>query len=406
MHGGHHVFAHLPHIHFFKLPDEVAHFYALAFVRTILTVTGGLFLPIYIYKATGSLFMVFLYMLLAQSLAKLPIRPFNLWVLRRYGVEWAMFLSIVFAGTEYMLVYFFGTALLPVFFYGILEGISTALYWDSYHTSFGLFGKIRESAEELAGLQIIQSITSIILPFLSAVVIGIVGFHVFYALVFVSTVLASLWLLSKFGEPHRVEYTMHDVLTVPYRDLHIFDGIQCGFTWIIPIFLYIVLSGSVLLFGAVKTIIAAAMALFSFLIARYFDRRRAFGMGRVVYLGNAVFPTILASFPSPVVATFTETARGLTNTFAVAISATLYRIVRERSPALTVGRSFYISLGKSVAFGLALIVSYLVEYAHALSLTPVDLTRYLIYFSAPFALLSFYLYGKLEREASRVSDES
>lgn|GEM_PF-2977807 len=398
MHEGHHVFAHLPHLHFFELPEEVAHFYALAFIRTVLTVTGGLFLPLYIYKATGSLFLVFLYMLLSQSFAKLPLRPLNLWILRRFGIEWAMFASIILAGIEYLLVYFFGTALLPVFFYGVLEGISASLYWDSYHTSFGLFGKLKESAEELAGLQIIQSMTTILLPFLSAVVISVLGFHVFYAIVFISTVIASLWLLSRFGATHKVNFTMREVLTVPYRALHLSDGAQYGFTWIIPIFLYIVLNGSVLLFGVVKTIIAASMALFSFVIARYFDRKRAFGLGKIVYAGNAVFPTILATFPSPVVATVTETARGLTNTFGVAITATLYRVVRDRSPALAVGRSFYVSAGKSVAFTAALVLSYLVERAHVLSLSPVDLTRYLIYGAAIFALTSIYLYGRLERD--------
>jgi len=403
MHAGHHVFAHIPHIHFFKLPDEVAHFYILAFVRTILTVTGGLFLPLFIYKSTGSLTLVFLYMLLSQGVAKLPLRPANLWILRHYGVEWAMFLSIVLAGVEYSLVYFLGMGIIAVFFYGFLEGVSGSLYWDAYHTSFGVFGRERDSAEEIAGLQVIQNITSILLPMFSALIIRFLGFHTFYALVFVSTFLASLYLLFKFGELHRIDFSFHDVLHAPYRDLHVSDGIQYGFTWVIPIFLYIVFSGSVVLFGALKTLIGLAMALFSLIIARYFDRKRAFGLGRVTYLGNAVFPTILSLFPSPIVASVTEISRGLTNTFAVAISATLYRVVKHRAPALAVGRSFYVSVGKTVSFTVALVLAYLVECAHVLALSPVNTTRYLILLTMPFALLSYYLYGKLEREAGSYS---
>ena len=403
MHAGHHVFAHIPHIHFFKLPEEVEHFYILAFVRTILTVTGGLFLPLFIYKETASLFLVFLYMLLSQSLAKLPTRPFNLWVLKKYGVEWAMFLSIVLAGVEYFFVYFLGMSIAAVFFYGVLEGLSAALYWDAYHTSFGVFGRERDSAEEVAGLQVLQSITSVLLPLVSAIIIGTIGFHAFYAVIFMGTVVGSLYLLSRFGETHRISYTMKDVLTVPYRDLHISDGIQYGFTWVIPIFLYIVFGGSVMLFGALKTTIGAAMAVFSLIIARYFDRKRAFGLGRITYLGNSFFTAILSAFPTPITASLLEIGRGLTNTFAVAISATLYRVVKHRSKALTVGRSFYVSVGKGIAFTAALLLAYAVEEAHVLELSPVDLTRYLIAMAAPFGIISFLLYRKLEREAAEYS---
>ncbi len=398
MHAGHHVFAHVPHSHFFKLPEEVEHFYILAFVRTILTVTGGLFLPLFIYKETSSLTLVFLYMLLAQGVAKLPLRPFNLWVLKKCGVEWAMFLSIVLAGTEYALVYFLGTDLAAVFFYGFLEGFSVSLYWDAYHTSFGVFGRERDSAEEVAGLQVLQNVTSILLPLLSALIIRYVGFHGFYAIVFASTLLASIYLLFKFGKLHRVDFTFHDVLHTPYRELHVSDGIQCGFTWVIPIFLYIVFGGSVVLFGALKTAIGLAMALFSFVIARYFDRKRAFGLGKVPYLGNIVFTTLLTLFPTPVVVSVSEIARGITNTFAVAISATLYRVVKHRAPAMAVGRSFYVSVGKTVSFTIALIFAYLVESLHVLAVPPVDLTRYLILATIPFAITSVLLYGKLEKE--------
>ncbi len=399
MHAGHHVFAHLPHTHFFKLPEEVAHFYALAFVRTVLSVTGGLFFPLFVYKSTGSLTITFLYMLLSQGLARLPVRTFNLWVLRRHGVEWAMFLSILLGGTEYFLAYFAGMGIVAVFFYGILEGVSGALYWDAYHTSFGIFGREKDAAEEVAGLQILQNITAIVLPLISATVIAYLGFHAFYALVFVSTLAASLWLLKMFGKTHHVLFTMQEVLTVPFRDLHVSDGIQYGFTWVIPIFLYIVFGGSVLLFGALKTTIGAAMALFSFAIARYYDRKRAFGLGRITYLGNGFWTSVLVAFPAPLVASITEIGRGITNTFGVAITATLYRIVKHQSRALTVGRSFYVSMGKTIAFTVAIIVSAAAEYWHAIPADPVFITRALIAGTLPFALLSAYLYGKMERAA-------
>ncbi|MDN5358730.1 MAG: hypothetical protein PWP76_573 [Candidatus Diapherotrites archaeon] len=398
MHAGHHVFGHIPHIHFFKLPEEVEHFYLLAFVRFVLTVTGGLFFPIFIYAETQSLTLVFLYMLLAQGLAKLPIRPFNLWVLRNHGVEWAMFLSIVFAGLEYTLAYFFGMTVLAVFFYGFLEGISGAIYWDAYHTSFGLFGREKDSAEEVAGLQVVQNLTGIFLPLISAVFIKMLGFHTFYAFVFIGTILASLYLLSRFGETHKVNFTMRDVIYVPYRALHLSDGIQWGFAWIMPIFTYLVFSGKVVLFGALKTAIAAAMAVFSFLVARYFDRKNAFGLGRVPYIGNAIFIPLQAMFPTPIVVTLGELGRSFTNTFAVAISATMYRIVKHRSPALSVGRSFFVSAGKSISFAFILILAYLAENG-ALALAQVDVCRTGLFLVIPFAISSCLLYGKMEREA-------
>ena len=94
--------------------------------------------------------------------------------------------------------------------------------------------------------------------------------------------------------------------------------------------------------------------------------------------------------------------RGLTNTFAVAVSATFYRIVKHKHPALTVGRSFYASLGKSVAFLVAVVAAYLVEHLGVFSIAPLDLARFLVLLTVPFALISCLLYGRLVKDVAGI----
>ncbi len=293
------------------------------------------------------------------------------------------------------MAYFLGTTLAAVFFYGVLEGVSGALYWDSYHTSFGIFGKIRDSAEEVAGLQVLQSTVSIFLPFVSSAIIAWMGFHAFYAVVFAVTILTSVYLLHVFGETHRLDFSMSEVLHSPFKALHISDGVQYGFTWVIPIFLYILFSRNVLLFGALKTAIGLAMAIFSYLIARYYDRKRAYALGNVVYIGNGFWTALQAILAVPSVSAISEIGRGISNTFAVTIAATIYRAVKKRQPALVIGRSFFVSVGKSISFTIALLLSFSVEFLHIVQMSPLDITRALILLTPVFALSSIYFYGGL-----------
>ncbi len=400
MHIGHHPFHHIPHIHF-KLPEEVEHFYLLSFARSVLAITGGLFLPLYIYKATGDLLSVLVYLLLSHGLFRVFSRPLSLYVLKGHGVEVAMFLSILLAGVEYLSVYFFGITPLLIALYGLLESLSTTLYWDAYHISFGIFGRERDNAEERAGLSVVQSAVSIILPVTSAVIINVVGFHTFYAIVFIVTVAASLFLLKHFRRFTKIEFTFKDVVESPYKRFLLFEGAMYSLMWLTPIFAYIVFSGDVVRFGLLFTFMGFVSTLLSYFVAKYIDRKHDYGLGRFYYAGAGIFIGALSLFPTTLGVYVTQLLRSAFNIFELAVVSAIYRVVKHKHPALAVGRSFYISIGKLVFFS-TLIALY---FAFLTSGARIDDLTFLagVFIAAPIlAYLTIKEYGRLVREAENL----
>lgn len=389
MHG-HHLFENVSHIYFFDLPEEVVHFYLLATVRSILLMTGSLFMPIYIYNETGSLILAFLYFLGAQSIVQIVLRPtFNTFIFRRLGVEVASFLSIVLAGVEYLLAYLFGVKnVLLLTLYAVLEGISRSLYWDAFHLSFGLFGKDREVAEEVAGLQLLQNALSIAFPFISVLFISLFGFHIFYLVVFFITLLTSFFLIKSFKHTTKIFVDPDRFKNIPCKELFLIEGVTIGISWFVPLYVYIVLSGNLAIIGGLKTLIGLVMAGVSYAIAAFVDRKHAYSLGRIVYLGNAIFIAFISLVPDAFLVSLSEILRGAALTFAVAISAAVYNVARKKDKTLLVARNFYISIGKGLALALFLALTFLGE---------LSALRTTLLLALPFGLTTAYMYRCLER---------
>ena len=379
-----HGHLHISHFHFFSLPDEVKHFYYFALIRTVLFATGGLFLPLFIYSSTKSILLALIYYYVALGPLRLITKPLELWFLKDQGVERAMFVSVSLAGITFLLAYYLTINLTSVLLLGFLMGFSLALYWDSFHISFGLFGRFREVGEEMGSLVVLQSILSIVLPVLSGVFVSFFGFHLFYLIVFLFTLTASIFLVKSLGKTYRVRLSMERVIKAPLKRMHTLEGMMYGFLCFTDLFIYVVLGGAVILFGAVKFIVNLLSALSSYLVGYVFDRRLPLGLGRLLYLLEGLDGMVKTLLFNPIGAAVGDILKWMGAAFHTALAGTLYIIGRNGYPEIVIARSFYITVGKSLALTLVILFSLYLQTSLLFKLS------FILGFLSSVVAISFY----------------
>ncbi len=384
------LFHHIPLTHFYELPEEIKHFYELSIIRAAFLSVGALFLPLYIYTTLGLGYTLF-YLFLSYGLFRLISRPLNVIILREWGIETAMFLAILMSGLMYLLVFLFGINEYSILLFSILEAFSFSLYWDAYHLSFSVFGRERQFGSEVADLTFIENFISILSPIAASAFIYYLGFHTFYGIVFVFTLILSLFLVRGFKKTYKVPITFEEVINAPFRRLFFVEGILSGLTTPGFLLLYLVLQGSVLAFGAVKTVIGLFVAFFSHLLGYYFDRKLPFWMGKLMYLGSTIYALIVSFTLHPLWVSLGEIIRWVMNTFQVAVSATLYTLARKTVKIIALSRSFYITMGRMLTLFLVLIAYYMV------SAEDIVFIQSVIMFAIPVSISMVLLYSDIER---------
>jgi len=351
---------HLIHFNFFDLPEEVRHFYLFSLFFTVLVASGSLFLPIYIYTKASLLYVV-LFVLFSNGVFRVLARLVTVPVLRKLGIEYAMFFSILSLSIAYAIVHFMGIEGWMLYLVALFEALGFSFYWDSFHTSFGLFGKLKEEGEEMSWFYVLQGTLNITVPLISAATIATFGFAFFYTAVFLFAVVGSLVLLKTLKRTYTVDITIRDVLRSPLKRFFAVEGIGIGIFYLAPLYLYIVLGGVVMLFGWVKTAISLVSMVVARLIGEYFDRKMPLWMGRIMYIGNAIYGVVAALIPKPLTVSVAEAIKSIAYTFHIPLSATIYLVARNGYPAVTLGRSFFISVGKILGLAIMAALVYFME---------------------------------------------
>jgi len=192
-------------IHFnFKFSEQVKHTYLFSFLRAILMVSGGLFIPYYIFKTLG-FYYVILYQLLFSSvfrlLASLTIKGF----LKKYGLEKAYFISILSFTIQMLLLKIFNLKQNPnlIFLLALLSSFSIVYYWFPLHLSISLYGSIKRKVEERFFVDLLISLVKSIFPFLSSLLIVYLGFRNFFGLISLIIIAISLYLLIELNKTNK-----------------------------------------------------------------------------------------------------------------------------------------------------------------------------------------------------------
>ncbi len=339
------------HVHFkpFHLPEEVKHFYELALIRNTLVLTFGLFAPIFLFTNFG-IEAVLVYYLVLAFFARVLEKPLFVFVLKKYGLELALYLSIVLLFLASIVFSLVSGGTLNIYWIlvaAILQGMSLALYWDSYHTAFGLFGMKREKIQELAMLEILNAVLAITLPIFSAIFIAILGYHAFFTVVSILAFFGAGYLLKHFDKKTRVTFSLRNIFTPKRWWLWTLEGAIIGLTWMVPIFLYQNLGG-IVNFGATRSAAALLGALSSLWLARRYDHGSHLGLAAVGYFLQGLLIILVAELPGALSAS-AEIIRTIAAYLTIGIYTIVYEISR-RYPEELIGRNMYIGVGNGIAF--------------------------------------------------------
>lgn len=142
-----------------------------------------IFEPIYLYSIGSSIPQILLFYLVVY-IGYFALIPFGARFARRYGYEKAMMVSSPFLIGLYVFLF---AAKDPSSVWIWLAAISYALqktfYWPGYHADFAKYSELKEEGREVSNLVVISSIVYIVGPFLSGVIITILGFKALFVIV-------------------------------------------------------------------------------------------------------------------------------------------------------------------------------------------------------------------------------
>ncbi len=341
-------------LRFLSLPEEVRHFYVLAALRNALGIMFSVFAPIYVYALFGDVGAVVLYLLIDAGVVRILVKPLSVWLVGDFGLEISSLASLgLLIPATLLFVLVSDGILAPSFLFvaALFHGASMALYWDTYHTSFGVFGKPWEKLQERAIFELVNTLLHVVLPLLSATLIFFLGFSVFFSLTASISILGAIYLLRRFRRRYRVKIHLTSLLKEKYRLLWILEGGMSAFLLLVPLYLFIRVG--LLGFGATRSFAALLVAIANVWVAQRLERGRMLHVIPLAYVVtgfSALFLTLASSITAPVF----ETLRVVSFLFASGSCIVAYRLAASR-PSAPIARNFWVDVGKIAVFASLLV---------------------------------------------------
>ncbi len=215
-------------------------------------------------------------------------------------------------------------------------------------------------------------------------------------MIFIITLVASIYLLRKLPATP-VRLSLERVINSPFRRLSFLDGVTLGIYLTTPLYLFIVVGNSVKLFGEIKSFVVAISSVLVYKIGEFFDKHMPLWMGRLVYVLNGVYGILASLFPNVVSVTIAEILRSVGFVFSVPRDATFYHVSRHY-PELTLSRSMYVTLGKSV--GLSILAALLYVMGESVEVFALG-----ILLAGVVSFISVLLYRDVENVAKKIINQ-
>jgi hypothetical protein len=332
-----------PSIHFnFKLSEEVLHNYYFTILKQLIWSLFAMFIPLYIYSKTNSLFLVGVYLSLSYGLFAM-ISPFVTYNLLRFlSLEKIQLLSIFLDLVKIVYLVNINFSVPEIVLLSIIDSMGRNFYWHPYHLSFTYFGKKKYISEIVTLLDSVCNFISIVSPFIASILIFIFGFRNYYfGGIFI--LILGLIFLRTIKKETKVIYDIK--VDLKYSLLFIGNGFWLAGLGLTIFFIYYYFK-NILIFGAITSISTILITLMSLFLAKYVDKHKNFTISSISTLLQSNIISMILAFPKGIfVGLGFLLVKGLTQLTNTPFYGFYYRITKE-NPSLILERDFFIGLGR------------------------------------------------------------
>ena len=340
------------------------HLYLVSAIRTFLSSSAAIFLPLYIYQRTGSVFITFLFLFIyffwlffATSIV--------VFTRRHVTFEWLGLLSTLVFSALFIFVYAYG-AVDTVFLLAssFLYGVSGGLYWLFHHLVYSSYGE-RHVSRNFSYESIINTVVGVAAPIITGFIAYFLSYHVFFALASILSIgYLFLW----------VQHLKHRTILnlTPLRSfykslrgdrvlLYVFGGMYTIPLMSIPIYLAVAtVANTPAAIGVIMSASALFGALVMYFLGKYVDESHDYPLGAI---GFALLSLLLLHMLyTPQFAQYIAAIRGIFGALAfLPVTSWIYRL-----GAITGGSELYLReaalfLGRVVYVGLLLTLHLSIE---------------------------------------------
>jgi len=167
--------------HFLK-NRELNELYISIAIRAFAVSLIGVFIPIYFYQQGYSFFSIFLFYAfwsLTHLLFSLPSAKIS----SKLGLKHSILLSIPFLILFFFFLYTLENFNWPLPILSIFIGLSTSLFWLSYHIDFAKFSSKKNRGKQVGFSKIIIAVFSVLGPIVGGIILTFAGFGILFIIV-------------------------------------------------------------------------------------------------------------------------------------------------------------------------------------------------------------------------------
>ena len=349
---------------------QVRELYVATVIFNLAVAMVNIFEPVFLYLVFSKFFdlkttleLILWFYLIIYVLYFFTV-PLGAKFAKRFGYEYSIALSTIFAIAIYFFLLNVGTHIWFVFGAIIAYVLFKLFYWPAYHSNFARFSCDGEQGREISNLLVLESIVYIAGPFIGGIVLQFYGFNVLFVIVAVLMLISNIPMLitKEQFQPKTFSYfSAYKRIWHKKNRRHFFAHWGFGEELIVlviwPVFMYIIARDFLNLgvLSAVSTCITTLILLFIGRMTDKGNRKNVLRAGSVFYffswllriLTRGVFGVLALDVYSRVSKEF----------ISIPITATTYEKAQDESVMKTIV-FFEMSLvvGKIVAMVLGLIL--------------------------------------------------
>ena len=356
MHSHHHF------LHFLR-NRELNELYISIAIRAFAVSLIGVFIPIYFYQQGYSFFSIFLFYAiwsLTHLLFSMPAAKIS----SKLGLKRSMLLSIPFLILFFFFIYTLENFNWPLPLLSISIGLSTSLFWLSYHIDFAKFSNRKNRGKQVGFSKIIIAVFSVLGPVAGGIILTLIGFEILFIIVSVLLIgsVIPLFFSREIHEPSSFSLKgffrgqkIKDILS--YIGFGI-EGKMGAVIW--PLFIFIfILSEKYISLGLVSSLTLGVALISLVFVGKFSDiyRRKILKIGTVF---NAAIWVIKSFIVTPIQVFITDAFYGASRvTMDVPFDAINYDKAKEEERVkIILQREMYTHVGIILLF---LVLMFLTE---------------------------------------------